>query len=423
MNGSTRAPRIETFVARHARVRDAQIDVIRGLLYLATVTERIVNAVPDLCWHDDVARGQRTLANTLRAATTAYLALYGRQLVAGVRSVLERAVVVRLAGGGERLAPHRGAAAPGRRDRPLPVTSPLLFSNLPSLVILRMPNPDHPPVRTPPSQPTIGWTLWRIPSPLRLVAGLGAFSAFGYTAWVLRATLVASQGAPLLWQVQILSAECGPSLLLALGFALAAWGQPRTRRLGWALVGGILLFALLWTWHTVHAHALILGGAVLETVSLTGGLDEPTRHRLVEAAYRQYADPLFTFAASHGARHYHADASVAEDAVQHLFAALLAGQRDDALLRDPAGLKAHLYSAVEQRLYTVCRGEYRRMQYEAVALSTDLAPSVAEEYDAIELERHMHKRCWPPPRLAKRAPCSWCATVASRMPKRHRSWA
>lgn len=79
---------LETFVTRHARVSDAQADVLRGLLDLASVTQRIVNAVPDLCWNHDVARGQRTLANTLRVAAMAYLALHGRQVVASPASGL-----------------------------------------------------------------------------------------------------------------------------------------------------------------------------------------------------------------------------------------------------------------------------------------------------------------------------------------------
>ena len=70
------------------------------------------------------------------------------------------------------------------------------------------------------------------------------------------ATAIAwSARAPLWWRVQLLGMDGGTYLLFTTGFALAAWGRPRLRRLGWGIVGLEFLCIVLWTWIAVYGEA------------------------------------------------------------------------------------------------------------------------------------------------------------------------
>jgi RNA polymerase sigma factor (sigma-70 family) len=199
-----------------------------------------------------------------------------------------------------------------------------------------------------------------------------------------------SSDAPITWRLQLLFLEGGVPILLAVGCGCAALGNPIIRRFGWGLVVVTIFGLIVWTFLIVPPHPLAVGAAV-------AALNEASRLQIVEAAYRQYSDHLISYAGALSAR---SDADIAEEAVHDVFAALLTGQRDDALERDPIGFRAHLFSAVKLRVDTVCRSERRRAHHTsrmmAVDLPTPLLPAPDDQYIQTELERRLRaelKRC------------------------------
>jgi RNA polymerase sigma factor (sigma-70 family) len=117
---------------------------------------------------------------------------------------------------------------------------------------------------------------------------------------------------------------------------------------------------------------------------------------LVGAAGREYSAQLFAFGARCCAS-YGVDSTIAQDAVQDIFIALLAehdraGTSYAVLQGDPSQLKAYLFRAVQLRVQTLARGENRRAVnegYVALVQADRMTLSPAELYDAGEFEKYI----------------------------------
>lgn len=90
---------------------------------------------------------------------------------------------------------------------------------------------------------------------LRSCAVLGTLAMLCNAAWASATAVAWSARAPLWWRAQLLLIEGGIPLLFATGFTLAAWRTPRARRLGWGLVGAVLMGLVLWSWVAVTGEA------------------------------------------------------------------------------------------------------------------------------------------------------------------------
>ena len=60
-------------------------------------------------------------------------------------------------------------------------------------------------------------------------------------------TWTLTQGAALGWRFRVLAPDAIGGVLVATGFALAGFGTQWWRRVGWRLVGLVLLSVLVWT--------------------------------------------------------------------------------------------------------------------------------------------------------------------------------
>jgi RNA polymerase sigma factor (sigma-70 family) len=234
---------------------------------------------------------------------------------------------------------------------------------------------------------------------LRISAVILAFLAIAYAMREMWTAAALSSAAPLGWRAQLLLLEGGAPILLALGFGAAAWGTQPIRRAGWGLVIAVVLFIIAWSWLVVRVypsvHPSVTGHVILRPIVLMTLLDPAARRRLVEAAGRNYSASLFAFAVRCGAS-WGIDATLAQDAVQDIFVALLngKGESDQVLQKDASQLKAYLFSAVQLRIMTIVRGEGRRSVnegYFAVAVADGMAPSPADLYDATELQECIDK--------------------------------
>lgn len=229
------------------------------------------------------------------------------------------------------------------------------------------------------------WTL------VRGTAALGTLVALAYALWMSWTALAWSTGAPAEWRMHLLLLEGGLPLLFAMGFGYAAWGPPQQRRLGWGVVGLVVLGLVLWTWYVQISSdsTLVTGAAVLTPPLLLATLDPDHRAALIEQLYRQYSAPLIAFGQRACAR-AGLDPSLAEDLLHDLFAACAdpAGGHDEALQRPPHRVKAWLYKGLSQRLSTRWRSDQRRDAHETDATWTALVlvPSPAAVYEDRELQ-------------------------------------